>query len=182
MLSIGIFSGSFNPVHIGHLAVANYICEYESLDEVWFLVTPQTPYGDKVVEYSLERRLLWLQTAIRDYPKFKVSDFERQLSPPYYTYRTLRALQEQHPDCRFSLLIGADNWAIFDRWKESEALLNEFQVIVYPRKGAEDALNKKPANVRFCPAPLIEISSTFIRESMKSGKDLRFFLPEGIVI
>jgi nicotinate-nucleotide adenylyltransferase len=183
MLSIGIFPGSFSPIHIGHLAIANYICEYELLDEVWFLVTPHTPYGDKVYNYSLERRLLWVQTAIRDYPKFKVSDFEKQLPPPYYTLQTLRALREQYPDCRFSLLIGADNWAIFDQWKEPEMLLNEFQVIVYPRKGIENTTpDKKYANVQFCQAPLIEVSSTFIRESVKSGKDLRFFLPEGVVI
>jgi nicotinate-nucleotide adenylyltransferase len=182
MPSIAIFPGSFSPVHIGHLALANYICEFESQDEIWFLLTPQNPYGGKTIDYPFEQRLLWLQTAIRNYPKFKVSDFEKHLPEPHYTIHTLRALQKQHPNCRFSLIIGADNWAIFDRWKDADTLLNEFQLIVYPRKGNDCLPDKNHPGVRFCQAPLIEISSSFIRENVKAGKDLRFFLPQGVEI
>jgi nicotinate-nucleotide adenylyltransferase len=179
---IGIFPGSFSPVHIGHLALANYICEFESLDEIWFLVTPQNPFEGKTNDYSSEQRLQWIRIAIRNYPKFRASDFEKRLPEPHYTIRTLRALQEQYPDCRFLLIVGADNWAVFDQWKDAESLLAEFQVIVYPRKGHDCAPDEKYPGVRFCRAPLMEISSTFIRESRKAGKDLRFFLPEGVEI
>jgi nicotinate-nucleotide adenylyltransferase len=182
MRSVGIFSGSFNPIHIGHLALANYICEFEEPDEVWFLVTPQTPYGNKQIDYPFEQRMEWVRTAIGNYPRFKVSDFENHLPQPHHTIYTLRALQRRYPGHRFSLIIGADNWAIFDRWKESEALLNEFQVIVYPRKGYNSVPDGQHPAVRFCAAPLIEISSTFIRENTKAGKCLRFFLPEGVVL
>lgn len=179
-MKVGVYPGSFNPVHIGHLALANYLCEFEGFDEIWFLVTPRNPLKEEVETYSNEQRFRWLQSAIKGFSKFKVSDFEWNLPRPHYTIHTLRALKEAFPENEFSLLIGADNWAIFDQWKESAALLNEFQVVVYPRKGYALSEKNKPDSVFFSAAPLMEISSTFIRESIQDGKNVRFFLPDGV--
>ena len=180
-LNVGIFSGSFNPVHIGHLALANYLCEFEGLDEIWFLVTPQNPQKEESNYYSDEQRLSWVRKAIAGYPKFKASDFEWNLSKPYYTINTLRSLKATYPSIDFTLVIGSDNWCIFDKWKDYDKILKEFSVLVYPRKGyeSEGQLNKV-STVRFSSAPLIEVSSTFIRENVRQGKDLRFLVPEGI--
>lgn len=177
---IGIFPGSFNPVHIGHLALANYLCEYEGFDEIWFLVTQQNPAKKLAAAYTDRQRLDWLKTAIEGYPKFRASDFEWQLPSPHYTIQTLRALKTAYPNKEFTLIIGADNWAIFDRWKDQEQLLAEFPVLVYPRKGYAENEARQHPSVRFSQAPLIEISSTFIRESIKEGKDIRYFVPERI--
>ncbi len=180
MISVGIFSGSFDPVHIGHLALANYLCEYEALDEVWFLVTPQNPRKKVNPQFPAAQRLQWIKDSIRNYPHFKVSDFEHHLPEPHYTINTLRALQAQYPGYEFSLIIGADNWTGFDQWYDYDSLLKEFNVIVYPRKGYDCDPDKRYPRVRFSQAPLIEISSTFIRESLRKGRDLRFFMPEGV--
>lgn len=177
---IGIYPGSFNPVHIGHLALANYLCEFDGFHEVWFLVTPQNPLKEEAAGYSCEQRLRWLEESIKDYPKFKVSDFEWKLPQPHYTINTLRALKSAYPQHEFTLIIGADNWAVFDRWKDYGELLREFSATVYPRKGYELEDAAKHPSVRFSQAPLIEISSTFIRNSLKEGKDIRFFVPGNV--
>lgn len=177
---IGIFPGSFNPVHIGHLALANYLCEFEELDEIWFLVTPQNPLKEQAAEYTDKQRLQWLEKACERYPKFKVSDFEWHLPRPHYTIQTLEALKTAYPKLHFTLIIGADNWTIFDRWKDHEKLLAQFPLIVYPRKDYPLVETSPHPAVRFSQAPLIEISSTFIRESIRAGKDIRFFVPENI--
>ncbi len=179
-MKVGIFSGSFNPVHIGHLALANYICEFENFDEVWFLVSPQSPLKNINDLYPEDQRLEWVKKAIRDYPKFKASDFEWNMPKPSYTIHTLRALREAFPGNIFHLLIGSDNWKIFDQWKDYQILLDEFNVLVYPRRGSENIVISHK-NVKACQAPMIDISSTFIRKAIKEGKDLRFFLPEGII-
>jgi len=180
MKKTGLFSGSFNPIHIGHLALANWLCEYEELDELWFLVTPQNPLKDGSDLMDFRLRLEWVRAAISGYPKFKVSDFEASLPLPSYTIRTLRALREKYPECRFHLIVGADNWANMYQWKDVHALLAEFPVLVYPRKGYESAVPLRLPQIRKVDAPLMEISSTFIREAIKAGKDIRFFLPEAI--
>lgn len=175
-MKTGIFSGSFNPIHIGHLALANYLCEYKGLDEVWFLVTPCNPLkaGNELMDDQL--RLELVQLAIEGYPKFHASDFEFHLPRPSYTIHTLDRLKEVYPDREFYLIMGSDNWALFDRWYESKRLLAENPILVYPRPGYPVVSNSLPEGVQLASSPIFEISSTFIRQALEEKKDVRYFL------
>jgi nicotinate-nucleotide adenylyltransferase len=179
-LNTGIFSGSFNPVHIGHLALANWLCEFAGLDEVWFVITPHNPLKDRSNLMDDRLRYELVEASIAGYPKFKASDFEFSLPQPTYTIDTLRALEKTYPDRQFHFIMGADNWAFIKRWKESDQLISNYPILVYPRKGYEIQIPSDIPSIRKVDAPLMEISSTFIRESLKAGKDVRFFLPEAI--
>ena len=173
---IGIYSGSFNPIHIGHLALANYLCEFEGLDEVWFLVTPHNPL--KVQEELMEDnlRLQLVKAAVAEYPRFRASDFEFHLPKPSYTIHTLEALKQKYPDMAFTLIVGADNWVCFDRWFEAKRIVDEFNLMIYPRPGYAVERESLPPHVTLVDAPNIEVSSTFIRQAMAEGRDVRYFL------
>ena len=173
---IGIYSGSFNPIHIGHLALANYLCEFEGLDEVWFLVTPHNPL--KVQEELMEDnlRLQLVKAAVAEYPRFRASDFEFHLPKPSYTIHTLEALKQKYPDMVFTLIVGADNWVCFDRWFEAKRIVDEFNLMIYPRPGYAVERESLPPHVTLVDAPNIEVSSTFIRQAMAEGRDVRYFL------
>ena len=175
-MDIGIFSGSFNPVHIGHLALANYLCEYEGLDEVWFMVTPHNPLKEEASLMSDEFRLKLVQLAIGGYPKFRASDFEFHLPRPSYTVYTLDKLKQTYPQDTFHLIIGSDNWKLFSRWYQSERILAENFILIYPRPGYEVDGNTLPQNVKLASSPTFEISSTFIRQAVEEGRDVRYFL------
>jgi nicotinate-nucleotide adenylyltransferase len=177
---VGIFPGSFNPIHIGHLALANWICEFCRLDELWFLVSPQNPLKEETELINENKRLRMVEAAIDGYPKFKASDFEFRLPRPSYTIRTLRELYKQFPDKTFQLIVGADNWKNMSYWKNYEELIHEFPIIIYPRKDHNVMIPEKYTNIKKVDAPLLEVSSTFIRRSVKENKDIRFFLPEKI--
>lgn len=172
----GIFGGTFNPIHLGHLALANYLCEENWVDELWFLITPQNPFKQEQTLLDNHLRMKMVEAAIADYPRFKASDFEFTLPRPSYTVTTLQKLSEAYPDREFVLIIGADNWAAFDKWKSPEEILRNHRILVYPRPGYEINPHELPAQVKAVNTPLLEISSTFIRESIASGKDIRYFL------
>lgn len=176
MKKVGIFGGSFNPIHIGHLALANYLCEFSHLDEVWFMVSPQNPLKRNDKLWDDELRLELARLATEDYPKFKVCDIEFQLPRPSYTIHTLNALKEAYPGHEFTLLIGADNWKLFPHWKASDEIIAHHKVLVYPRPGYEIDENELPPSVSLVHTPLLEVSSTFIRESIEAQKDVRYFL------
>lgn len=175
---IGIFSGSFNPIHIGHVILGSYMYEFTDLDEVWFVVTPHNPLKDvgKLTDDYI--RLKMVRMALTGYDKLKASDVEFHLSRPSFTIDTLRFLQKKHPDAEFSLIIGGDNWNDFNKWKSYDQLRQEFRILVYPRLGKEILMYQE--NVQIVHAPIIEISSTFIRDNIKAGKDMRAFLPEKV--
>lgn len=179
-IKTGVFGGSFNPIHIGHLALANYLCENGYIDELWFLVSPQNPFKQNQSLLADCMRLRLVQEAIKGYPHFHASDFEFNLPKPSYTVTTLNKLSETYPDREFYLIIGADNWAAFDRWKSPEEILSRHHVLIYPRLGYEINIESLPQHVKAVDSPLIEISSTFIRESLAQGKDMRYFLHPGV--
>lgn len=175
-IKTGILGGTFNPIHLGHLVLANYLCEFEGLDEVWFLVTPQNPLRSDTPSLDDETRLELVKLATEEFPHFVASDFEFHLPKPSYTYLTLAELKKSYPEREFTLIIGADNWLIFDRWKESQHLIEENSIMVYPRPSYDVPENSLPKNVRLVHSPIIEISSTFIRKAIREGKDIRYFL------
>ena len=167
MIRTGIFGASYNPIHIGQLALTNYLCEYGESDELW--IHSSDLWDD-------ELRLELVRLAVEDYPKFYASDFEFQLPKPSYMVNTLQKLREAYPDREFVLIIGADNWKSFPRWKDADIIMKHHQLMVYPRPGYEIDESTLPAQVQLVDTPLLEVSSTFIRESLKAGKDVRYFL------
>lgn len=176
----GIYSGSFNPIHIGHLALANWLCEFTELEEIWFVVTPHNPLKTKEDLYDDNLRLEWVRKSIENFPKFTASDFEFHLPTPSYSIDTLRALRSKYPDREFCFIIGADNWKNFYRWKDHDKILSEFPIYIYPRPGYDIYIPDEYKAVYKVDAPLIDISSSFVRKSLNEGKDVRFFLPSAI--
>ena len=175
----GIFSGSFNPLHMGHLILANYLCEFTHLEEVWFVVTPHNPLkvADELLDEDL--RLEMVRLVLEDYDRVVVSDAEFHLPRPSYTIDTLTKLSADHPDRNFTLIIGGDNWMRFNKWREYKQLMEQYQIIVYPRVGAEVVIPPQYRHtIRLVDAPMIEISSTFIRDGIRDGRDMRAFVPE----
>lgn len=178
---IGIFSGSFNPVHIGHLVLANYMREFTYLDEVWFVVTPHNPLKETNSLLADDIRLKMMKLALQDFDNLKVSDVEFDMPKPSYTIDTLIKLRTENLDSEFTLIIGGDNWIKFPRWKDNERLAKEFKILIYPRLGEDIRISEEHVdNVQLVDAPIVEISSTFIRESIRTGKDVRAFLPNRV--
>lgn len=175
-----IFGGSFNPIHRGHIALADFVVQGGWTDEVWLLVSPQNPLKAAVGLLPEQLRLALAQQATGNYDRIKVSDFEFHLPRPSFTYKTLAALRESHPDRSFQILIGADNWSCFNRWAHHEELLRDYELLVYPREGYDIHTASLPPNVRFVPAPLFPFSSTQLREMLLRGEDLSGILPQEI--
>ena len=170
-ISIAIFGGSFNPVHYGHVAIAKSVVESGLVDEVWLMVSPRNPLKKDSDLMPNRQRLQLARQAVKGIKGVKVSDFEMHLPKPSYTYLTLRRLRKAYPDVEFSLLIGGDNWLIFDKWKNAEEILRSTPIIIYPRKGSEIDVATLPPNVTFLDMPLYNISSTEIRAKKKTKKN-----------
>ncbi|MBP5643116.1 MAG: nicotinate-nucleotide adenylyltransferase [Bacteroidales bacterium] len=177
---IGLFFGSFNPIHNGHLMLANYLAEYGGLDEIWFVVSPQNPFKDKKSLLADRHRLYMVEMAIKGDERFQVCDIEFYMPQPSYTIDTLTRLQERHPNTDFYLICGMDNIESFKKWKNYEAILQYHHMMVYPRKGYNSNELVEHPSVTVVEAPEIEVSSTFIRNAIGEGKDVRYFVPKEV--
>lgn len=178
--AIGIYGGTFNPLHNGHIALAKAFLQQASLDEVWFVVSPQNPFkvNQELLDDNL--RLEMVREALKEEPRLKVSDVEFHLPKPSYMYRTLRHLSSTYPNYRFTLLIGGDNWRAFDRWKNSDEIVKNYKIAVYPRRGDNIDATRLPANVSVIDMPLLDISSTDIRNRVHSGQPYHSLVPSKI--
>ena len=175
-----MFFGSFNPIHNGHLMLANYLAEYGGLDEIWFVVSPQNPFKDKMSLLADRHRLYMVEMAINGDERFQVCDIEFYMPQPSYTIDTLTRLQERHPNTDFYLICGMDNIESFKKWKNYEAILQYHHLMVYPRKGYSSNELVEHPSVTVVEAPEIEVSSTFIRNAIGEGKDVRYFVPKEV--
>ena len=178
MKKVGIYSGSFNPIHHGHVMLANYLVEFSDLDELWFVVTPQNPLKKKEDLLDDDERLKMVQLAVGDDPRFVVSDIEMHLPRPSYTINTLTALSEQHPDCEFVFICGMDSLQNLRNWREYQKILDNYELLVFPREGYDGGELAKYPSVNILKTPIVEVSSTFIRDCVKEGRDVRHFMPE----
>ena len=180
MKKIGLFFGSFNPIHIGHLILANYILENSDMEELWFVVSPQNPFKDKKSLLKDHNRLDMVQAALKNYPKMRASNIEFSLPKPSYTIDTLTYLHEKFPGYTFALIMGEDNLGGLHKWKNAKNLIENHQIIVYPRlyEGAKNELDLvNHENISLVQAPVIELSATEIRNMIKEGKNVRPMLP-----
>ena len=179
---IGLFFGSFNPIHVGHLTLANYLVEYSDLDEVWLVVTPHNPHKKKKTLLDDIHRLAMVRIAVEDYPKLKASTIEFDLPQPNYTINTLTVLEENHPKHQFCLIMGEDNLKSFHKWKNYEVILERFFLYVYPRISSgsiESQFNEHP-KIKRVDAPIMELSSTFIRKAINERKNVMPMLPHNV--
>lgn len=181
-MQIGLLGGSYNPIHNGHIELARWLVEQGIVDEVWLMVSPQNPLKQNVALLSEEARLEMARVAVQPYKGIKASDFEFKLPRPSYTWNTLQRLAAQYPEHVFSLIIGSDNWAIFDKWYRADDILQNHRVIVYPRLGSREAMSLQTAHphVQYVEAPLYPVSSTKIRERLQAEEDCSDYLPEPV--
>lgn len=180
MKKVGLFFGSFNPIHIGHLILANYILENSDMTELWFVVSPQNPFKDKKTLLKDHNRLDMVQLSVKNYPKMRASNVEFSLPKPSYTIDTLTYIKEKYPDHSFALIMGEDNLKGLPKWKNADKLIENHQIIVYPRifEGErQDNEYLKHENISMINAPIIELSATEIRNMIKNGKNVRPMLP-----
>ncbi|MDO9340428.1 MAG: nicotinate (nicotinamide) nucleotide adenylyltransferase [Bacteroidales bacterium] len=186
MAKIGLYFGSFNPVHIGHIAIAGYMTEFAGLDQVWFVVSPQNPLKKKVTLLADHQRLYMAQLAIGDNIRLKATDIEFKLPVPSYTIDTLTYLKEKYPKNEFCLVMGEDNLYTLHKWKNADELIRKYPIYIYPRpdlgKPSSPLLDQilSTADIHSVEAPLMDISGTFIRDGIKNGKDMSYFLPPAV--
>ncbi len=186
-MKTGLFFGSFNPIHIGHTAIANYFVAFTGLQQVWFVVSPHNPLKERATLLPEYHRLELVRLALEDDPGYRASNIEFRLPKPSYTIDTLAYLSEKYPEREFVLIMGADNLVTLHKWKNFEQLIRQYEIIVYPRKDSNTAdlhpsLKKimPKARITVSQAPLIEISSSFLRQAIGNGKDMRFFFREPV--
>jgi len=179
-MKVGLFFGSFNPIHHGHLIIANYMVEYTDLDNLWFVVTPHNPHKEKKSLANDFDRLHLVELATEGDDRINVSDVEFKLDKPSYTIDTLTHLSEKHPNHEFVLIMGGDNLKSFHKWKNYEAILKYYQVYVYKRPAYEGGEVQNHPSVKIVDAPEMQISSSFIRKSVKEGKSIKYLVPKKV--
>lgn len=177
-LKVGLYFGSYNPIHIGHLAIANYMVEFTDIDQLWFVVSPQNPHKKKNNLLDDYQRLEMVHRAVQNDDRLRASNIEFNLPRPSYTVDTLAYLKDQYPNYDFVILMGSDNLESFHKWKNFEAIIENYGVVVYPRPGFDRSKVQVHKNITIAEgAPLMEISASFIRKAIRQGKDVRHFLP-----
>ena len=174
-MKVGLYFGTFNPIHIGHMAIANYMVEYTDIDQLWFVVSPQNPFKKAKNLLKDYHRLEMVVRAIDDDSRFKASDIEFKLPKPSYTIDTLTYLKDKHIQYEFSLIMGADNLQSIKMWKNSEIIMRDYRLLVYPRP--DFPIEEKSENIQIVDAPLMQISSTFIRQAITEGRNVSYFVP-----
>jgi nicotinate-nucleotide adenylyltransferase len=178
-MKTGLYFGSFNPIHSGHLIIANHILNETGLKKIWFIVSPQNPFKKNDKLLNKYDRLYLIQEAIEGDTRMKASDIEFNLPLPSYTINTLTYLKEKYPDHEFSIIMGSDSFQNFHKWKNFEIIVRDYKMIIFKRPGFE-VLNKTNADIKVLDAPLLEISSTEIRDLVKRGKSIRYLVPETV--
>jgi nicotinate-nucleotide adenylyltransferase len=190
-MKVGLYFGTYNPIHVGHLVIANYMVDYTDLDQVWLVVTPQNPHKNKASLLSDYHRLAIVRIAVEGNDKLKASNIEFDLPKPSYTITTLTYIQEKYPDHDFSLIMGEDNLRTLHKWKNHNEIIDNHQIYVYPRalteQEREDQLKLQTENsfeslasVTLCDAPVMKVSSSFIRKAIKDKKDVQYLLTEPV--
>ena len=175
---VGLYFGSFNPVHVGHLIIANTVLVETDVEEVWFVLSPQNPLKERKSLLADHHRLQILKEAIDDNPKFRACDVEFSLPRPSYTSLTLAHLCEKYPQKKFCLIMGSDNLYTFDKWRNYQYIIDNYEIFVYPRPKVEGTKWDNHRNVRYINSPMMEISSSYIRECIKKGKSVQYLLTE----
>lgn len=190
-MKIGLYFGTYNPIHVGHLVIANYMADYTDLDQVWLVVTPQNPHKNKASLLSDYHRLAIVRIAVEGNNKLQASNIEFDLPKPSYTTTTLTYIKEKYPEHDFSLIMGEDNLRTLHKWKNHEEIINNHKIFVYPRALTEQERNDQLVlktensfedhpNVTLCDAPVMKVSSSFIRKSIKEKKDVQYLLTEPV--
>lgn len=180
MKKTGLFFGSFNPIHTGHMILASYMHAFAGLDEVWFVISPQNPFKQKESLLADHHRYYMVNLAVEDNPAFRASDIEFHMPKPSFTIDTLTWLTEKYPNREFVLLIGSDQLPSFHKWKNYESILEYYQLFVYPRPHSDQGEYSDHPKVRRWEAPMVEISSTMIRTALQHKKDVRYLLPDKV--
>ncbi len=173
----GLYFGSFNPIHNGHLMLANYLLAYGGLDEVWFVVSPKNPLKEDTSLLLDTERLKMVKLAIKGFPQFKASDIEFAMPRPSYTIDTLKELSKMYPKIEFTIICGMDSLHDFHKWKDYDELIKHYILLVYPRKGYTAGKWEKHPAFQLLDAPEIQVSSSFIRKAISEGKEIPFFMP-----
>lgn len=181
MKKVALFFGSFNPIHIGHLMIADQLRQQQMLDQIWFVVSPQNPFKEKKSLLAEHHRLAMVKEAIDDHLYFRAEDIEFSMPQPSYTIDTLVRLKEKHPGIDFSIILGEDNWAGFEKWKNYDQILSKYKIFIYPRSGSRKDLRIPHKNVIFCEnLPILDLSASMIRSYIQQGLSIQYLVTDKV--